>query len=325
MHRRRLIHRDVKPDNIILRHDGEPVLIDFGSAIDISGAEFNFFDAIVTPGYAPPEQYDPQGKQGAWTDIYSFGATLYELVCGEPPPPIRYGVRAKMLSAASFGAGRFSTQLLMLIDKCLELEIAARPQSLDQFLHHLGSPEESFTRLICENVAVKMLDHFMAWAEPNDGLYTDELAVFLVSFPMIDLAWRIGYGLMTRDALNTLIDTLDSSHWDRFESKMINHGFKARRGSLTRSLVQARIDEYSAAYLLDRQEAKWNYRRLCEQVVRNCLEPALSHEREGFISVLQDVIDRARGRVKKAVRKEWEPYKFKLTESGWKRELKTEM
>jgi serine/threonine protein kinase len=325
MHRRHLIHRDVKPDNIIIRDDGEPVLIDFGAAIDIRGAAINYFDTIVTPGYAPPEQYDPQGKQGAWTDIYAFGATLYELVCGKPPPAVRYGVRPKMPSAASLGAGRFSTQLLMLVDKCLELEIAARPRSLDQFLLHLGSPEDNFTRMTCSNISVKMVGHFMNCAKPNDGLYTDEFITFLVNFPVIDLAWRIGHGLMTRDALNTLIEALDPRDSDRFESEMIERGFKGRRGKLTHSLVRARIDEYSAAYLLDRQEPEWDYRRLCEQAARNCLAPTTSHEREDFMSLLEDVVDRARGRVKKAVRKEWEPYKFKLTEDGWERVLRTEM
>lgn len=324
MHRRHLIHRDVKPDNILIRDDGEPVLIDFGAAIDLRGLAYNDVDAIVTPGYAPPEQYDPQGELGAWTDIYAFGATLYELICGEPPPAVRCGVRPAMQPAAELGAGRFSTQLLMLVDKCLEPEIAARPPSLDQLMLHLGSPEDNFTRVTCRNISGKMVDHFMNWATPNDGLYTDELITFLVNFPVIDLSWRIGHGLMTRNSLDMLVAALDAGDPDRFENDMYERGFTVRRGKLTPSRIRARIDEYSAAYLLDRQEPEWNYRRLCEQVARNCLALTTSNEREAFISLLKDVVDRARGRVKTAVRKEWEPYKFIRNESGWERVLRTD-
>jgi serine/threonine protein kinase len=325
MHRRQLIHRDVKPDNIIIRDDGEPVLIDFGAAVDFGGATSDYFDVVVTPGYAPPEQYDPRGRQGAWTDIYAFGATLYELVGGEPPPPVRRGVRAEMPPAAILGAGRFSTQLLMLIDKCLEPEIAARPQSLDQFLALLSSPGDKFIRATCGNTSLKMIQHFMNWWKPIDSVYTDEFVTFVVHFPMIDLSWRIGHALMTRDAVNALIEALDPRYPDHFEREMIERGFKARCGKLTHSLVLARIDEYSAAYLLDRQEPEWDYRRLCEQAARNCLTPTATHEREVFISLLRDVIDRARNRVKKSVRKEWEPYKFIWTEGGWERVLQTAM
>lgn len=325
MHRCGLIHRDVKPDNIIIREDGEPVLIDFGAAMDVRGAASDDFEVVVTPGYAPPEQYDPRGRQGAWTDIYAFGATLYELVGGKPPPPVRRGVRPEMPQAAVLGVGRFSTQLLMLIDKCLEPEIAARPQSLDEFLTLLGSPEDEFIRANCSDISGKMVQHFMNWWTPNNGLYTDEFIVFVVNFPVIDLAWRVGHALMTRDAVNTLIGALNPRDPDEFATQMIEKGFTARRGNLTPSLVRARIDEYSAAYLLDRQEPEWDYRQLCKQAARNCLVRSVSREQEDFMSLLHDVVDRARGRVKKSVRKEWEPYKFMKTAGGWERVLRFEM
>ena len=74
LHAAGLIHRDFKPDNVLIRHDGSPVLLDFGAVIPFGVAS----DVVFTPGYAPPEQLASRfGVQGAWTDIYALGATLY--------------------------------------------------------------------------------------------------------------------------------------------------------------------------------------------------------------------------------------------------------
>lgn len=83
MHSKGFIHRDIKPGNIFIRNDNSPVLIDFGSA------RFHLEDdktltQLVTPGYAPFEQYHGKSDvQGPWTDIYSLGATLYQVITGE--------------------------------------------------------------------------------------------------------------------------------------------------------------------------------------------------------------------------------------------------
>ena len=82
VHRTGYLHRDIKPGNIFVRDDGSPVLIDFGSARSTSGSEMT---AIVTPGYAPLEQYHATGKQGPWTDIYALGGVLYWAVTGNKP------------------------------------------------------------------------------------------------------------------------------------------------------------------------------------------------------------------------------------------------
>jgi len=71
IHRTGYLHRDIKPGNVFIREDGSPVLLDFGSARTASsGIERT---AIVTPGYAPIEQYHSQGRQGPWSDLYAFG------------------------------------------------------------------------------------------------------------------------------------------------------------------------------------------------------------------------------------------------------------
>ena len=77
------LHRDIKPDNIVLRGDGSPVLVDFGAARLAMGARTRPLTAILTPGYAPIEQYSESSPQGPDTDIYALGAVLYYGLTGE--------------------------------------------------------------------------------------------------------------------------------------------------------------------------------------------------------------------------------------------------
>src|SRR5512139_2730243 len=82
VHNAGFIHRDIKPDNIHIRDDGTPVLLDFGSARYALGG-VRTVTILVAPGYAPFEQYYSSGEnQGPWTDIYGLGATCYRAIAG---------------------------------------------------------------------------------------------------------------------------------------------------------------------------------------------------------------------------------------------------
>ena len=84
IHSHNIIHRDINPGNIFLCDKGIK-LIDFGAA-RMSETEFEKTRSIViTPGYAPPEQYQSKSKQGPWTDIYAVAATLYRMMTGKRP------------------------------------------------------------------------------------------------------------------------------------------------------------------------------------------------------------------------------------------------
>lgn len=83
-----LLHRDVKPSNIVVTPGGHPVLVDFGIAkahLPGMNQTVTFVRKAGTEGYAPPEQYAATGLTGPWSDVYGLGATLYQLLTGQLP------------------------------------------------------------------------------------------------------------------------------------------------------------------------------------------------------------------------------------------------
>lgn len=72
-----VLHRDISPDNIMVCLDGKIKLIDFGAARQIMTESSSNLTVVMKPGYTPIEQYTKKGKQGAWTDIYALGASIY--------------------------------------------------------------------------------------------------------------------------------------------------------------------------------------------------------------------------------------------------------
>jgi serine/threonine-protein kinase len=87
VHRRGLIHRDVKPANILINEDGQPILMDFGLVKDTRGKSRTIEGTVMgTPAYMSPEQAGGElGKVGPPTDVYALGAVLYRGLTGQPP------------------------------------------------------------------------------------------------------------------------------------------------------------------------------------------------------------------------------------------------
>ena len=131
VHRAGYLHRDVKPGNIYIRDDGSPVLLDFGSARQKSSE----LTAVVSPGYAPFEQYHTQGNQGPWSDLYALAGVLYWMVTGNKPHDAAARIRADtMPSALQAGdRGLFRTEFLSAIDWALKPNEGERPQSVAEW------------------------------------------------------------------------------------------------------------------------------------------------------------------------------------------------
>lgn len=145
LHREGVYHRDISPDNVILQPDGQPVLLDFGAARRVLSDKSMALTAILKPAYAPIEQYAEAGavKQGAWTDLYSLGATLHFLLLGRAPAPATTRtVVDEMLPLASQQATlpACSTAFLQCIDWMLQPRPADRPQSVAAVLEALAKP-----------------------------------------------------------------------------------------------------------------------------------------------------------------------------------------
>ena len=85
MHRENIIHRDITPENVRILPDGKLILMDFGSARYYSGMEKKTMSVQFKPGYAPFEQYNKNGNQGPWTDVYGLCATIYKCITGVTP------------------------------------------------------------------------------------------------------------------------------------------------------------------------------------------------------------------------------------------------
>ena len=134
VHQAGFLHRDIKPDNIYIRTDGTPVLLDFGSARQAMGARSQTMTSIVSAGYAPFEQYIGDAKQGPWSDIYGLGAVLYRAVTGNRPPEATARMRDDEIEPAIVaGRGRYSPALLAAIDAALAVREADRPQTVEDF------------------------------------------------------------------------------------------------------------------------------------------------------------------------------------------------
>ena len=84
-----IIYRDLKPANVMLKPDGNIMIIDFGTAREFKETSIEDTSCLGTQGYAAPEQYGGHGQTDARTDIYTLGATMYHLLTGHNPslPP----------------------------------------------------------------------------------------------------------------------------------------------------------------------------------------------------------------------------------------------
>ena len=138
MHTAGFVHRDVKPSNIYLRANGQALLIDFGAARQGLGVQTQTVTSLVSPGYAPFEQYRSDGAaQGPWTDIYGLGATAYRVITGRAPVPaidrshrIINGSGDPQPRLTQSGVTGYSFGLLAAIDRALAFREQERPRTI---------------------------------------------------------------------------------------------------------------------------------------------------------------------------------------------------
>ena len=137
MHAQGIIHRDIKPENIMFDESGRPVLVDFGSAVNISHLTHTLTQGAFSAAYAAPEQISGKGEIGPWTDFYSLAASWYEVFsnCAAEETVRRMmddGLKPldKLVSERVQASPRMATGIM----RNLELRAAARCRSAAEWL-----------------------------------------------------------------------------------------------------------------------------------------------------------------------------------------------
>lgn len=140
LHANHVIHRDIKPQNIIITRPGKAVLVDFGiSRIVTTGTKtHSSAHGVGSPGYAPPEQYT--GGTSELSDVYALGATLYYALTGNDPVPATeraFGIPITPIRNINV---QVSTGTEAAVTKAMEIVGNRRYQSVKAFENDLLSP-----------------------------------------------------------------------------------------------------------------------------------------------------------------------------------------
>lgn len=211
VHSTGMIHRDISPDNIYITNKGLVKLLDFGAARFAMGEKSKSLSVILKPGYAPPEQYYTNGKQGPWTDIYSLASTMYKMLTGTTPPEAVERVMEDDIVSLKAHHVEIDNQAEAAILKALSVKSGERHQDVEVFREGLLKCKQSDK--------IYQLDE-----EDNDSsaisIYSDEVLLQTnqnISFIntlnltnrvllMLIIIWGISFGLNMLFYLNIISD-----------------------------------------------------------------------------------------------------------------------
>lgn len=138
IHDQGFLHLDIKPQNILIRQGGDPILLDFGAVQPFPYRGPPKTSKVSSTGFSPIEQYKENGKLGPWSDVYAIGATMRMCLDGNPPPSAPERVEKDRLtpSAKAF-RGKYSKHLLEAIDAAIAVNSLDRPQSVRELINAL--------------------------------------------------------------------------------------------------------------------------------------------------------------------------------------------
>jgi formylglycine-generating enzyme required for sulfatase activity/serine/threonine protein kinase len=186
IHKKGVFHQDIKPANIYLSENGEPILLDFGvTAMTRGRSGFGF--GVGSEGYAAAEQSGDHGTIGPWTDIYGLAATLYRCISGKIPPPAALRLAAstagdsdplmplsELIPVAEYAGIKDAIELGM------GLEIQDRPKDISRW-------RKTFTSLDWHRSVVGRKSTAALPREGREWLVFGLLAIFVVTMSGIGL------------------------------------------------------------------------------------------------------------------------------------------
>lgn len=135
VHQKNIIHRDVKPNNILIKDNSFAILIDFGAARDIVNVDTEH-TVILTDGFAPPEQYDKNGAKGFFVDVYALGATLYYCLTGQIPLSATLRASKKLREPREINS-MISQSINDIVLKAMDFDPDKRYSNMSSFLYDL--------------------------------------------------------------------------------------------------------------------------------------------------------------------------------------------
>ena len=213
IHKKGLIHRDISPDNLLIGLDNKLHLIDFGSANHSNLNASKTYTVILKAGYAPPEQYIPNGKMGPWTDVYGICATIYYALTQTPPMDSLARMQQtnqtdsteKKLLAIQSEGGLEEYQMKAILTG-LSLSIKERYPSVSMLLNSLTTPssDDRITEIHTEYTRKKF----------KSGIFSNRL--FRIIVGVFALLIVLGLGFFT-------IKTLVNNSGTTLTSKAINN------------------------------------------------------------------------------------------------------
>ncbi len=149
IHSHQFVHLDIKPANVLIRAENDPLLLDFGAIRRFPPQPSALRAKVLSTGFSPIEQYENRGKIGPWTDIYAIGASMRACWDLKVPPaaPDRF-MQDQLVPATKVYKRKFPEHLLKAIDWAMEILPDNRPQTVEELQRALSgdsvpSPEQN--------------------------------------------------------------------------------------------------------------------------------------------------------------------------------------
>lgn len=144
IHDHHILHRDIKPDNIMITADYKAILIDFGSAREFEQDKTQIHTSMVTHGYAPTEQYTANSRKGSYTDIYAIGATMYFVLTGKVPmEAAARATESEQMPTPKDLVPDLPDEANRTIQKAMQIRAENRHQTIQEFMDDLRNVRPS--------------------------------------------------------------------------------------------------------------------------------------------------------------------------------------
>lgn len=149
-----IVHRDISPDNLMLRPDNTIVLLDMDGAKDLSFGSTKSSFAVAKQGFSPLEQYSKTAVFGAWTDIYAMCATIVYCVSGKTPPSPMERMNGEIIDLSDF-----SHPVAEVLEKGLAIRAEDRLQNMNEFCNMLNRALEQPAPAVASSPAASQTIH----------------------------------------------------------------------------------------------------------------------------------------------------------------------